>query len=128
MPATNRALLLEFQALSFEVFFMAANLTPEMVSFLQTLSAGVLFQKSAGNKIRVASSLGQEVFLTPYPFTEEFLFKAVLALVNELGEERFRSLFLSKAAIVAYFLNSTLTWNKGKQNENWYLEFIAGYS
>jgi hypothetical protein len=116
MPATNRALLLEFQALSFEVFFMATNLTPEMVYFLQTLSAGVLFQESAGNKIRIASSLGQEVFLAPYPFTEELLIKAVLAL----GEEIVREKFLSKAAIVAYFLN--------RGNTNNYVEFIAGYS
>jgi hypothetical protein len=116
MPATNRALLLDSKPFVSR-FFMAANLTPEMVSFLQTLSAGVLFQKSAGNKIRIASGQsGQEVFLTPYPFTEELLIKAVLAL----GEEIVREKFLSKAAIVAYFLN--------RGNTNNYVEFIAGYS
>ncbi len=106
-------------------------MTDETRAFLQGLSDGNLYQIPFGRSneillmIREDGSLEFSGFVK-YPFEEGLLQKAVVVL----GDSVFQ--FFSKAAIVAYFLNSQHPINMDENNiskprEEWKIFYYSGY-
>ena len=138
---------MEIQTLRF--FTMATSvdsLTSEMRFFLQTISDGCLF---VGNTLRVpqvpvcfeahispaethempCGRAGLSISASPgWGYRTQILFAQELLLIAvlEIAEEVVLN-SLSKAEVVAYYLNSKLSENKGKNPDDWVLKYSSGF-
>jgi hypothetical protein len=106
-------------------------MTDETRAFLQGLSDGNLYQIPFGRSNDILLMICEDGSLefsgfAKCPFEEELLQKAVVVL----GDSVFQ--FFSKAAIVAYFLNSRHPTNMDEDNsskprEEWKIFYYSGY-
>jgi hypothetical protein len=111
---------------------MTKSLSP-IRSFLQTLDTGTLFKVNQNHTVQdILDSVGYDDEYnsgstrclpgSQLGFTDKLLLEAVDSAGCEIYE------YLSKAAIVAQYLNSQLSQNQGKSPEEWELLYFSGYA